>query len=537
MQTLRIRNFKARYRLPASASGERRRLDEALRAALAGPLEDELRRLGISDSEEVCIRDVFAPARLRLSVTDASLAREWGRAIAEAIALAVEGRRTPGVVRYASRVQALVDMAEGVVLEDLSRAWAWRQLGLWGAAERATRQEAVDELVYALASEPSTVVPVSSTLAARGLFRRLAPRLTRGHWRTLALAASEAAGAQGASEWLGGPASLTARRPASPEEQTGAQPTAFTPELMREAVRAVSASSLARDFAFSHASAAGEETERAFAVLVILESNQSALSPRAEDARALVGAVVLALKSVEGARALARGSEAPAEGRGPEGARAGETEEGRSGVASASDAPGAEAAGVEARGREEFFKADDDEERPLPVVRRRAFTRFGGLLFLLNLLEDLGLPREMSGDEALRERTLRWSLHRLALTLVPEAATDDPAALAFAGLAPDAAPPSESEEGPSDAESEALASYAARAEGALRERLEERRDEPRASLLAFVCGRRAEVIADPGWFEVRLSLDDVDMDVRRSGLDLDPGYLRWLGAVVKFVYE
>jgi hypothetical protein len=207
------------------------------------------------------------------------------------------------------------------------------------------------------------------------------------------------------------------------------------------------------------------------------------------------------------------------------------------GVASAKDAPVAEVRGEGTRGHEEVFKAEEDEDRPLPVVRRRALTRFGGLLFLLNLLEDLGLPREVSGDETLRGRTLRWSLHRLALTLLPEAETDDPAALAFAGLAPDAAPPSEGEEGPSEAESGALASYAVRVESALRERLDERWDEPRASLLAFVCRRRAEVVADPGWFEVRLSLDDVDMEIRRSGLDLDPGYLRWLGVVVKFVYE
>ena len=68
-------------------------------------------------------------------------------------------------------------------------------------------------------------------------------------------------------------------------------------------------------------------------------------------------------------------------------------------------------------------------------------------------------------------------------------------------------------------------------------RLSDWRDEPRASLLEFVCRRRAEVVADPGWFEVRLSLDEVTTEIRRAGLDLDPGYLRWLGAVVKFVYE
>jgi hypothetical protein len=36
---------------------------------------------------------------------------------------------------------------------------------------------------------------------------------------------------------------------------------------------------------------------------------------------------------------------------------------------------------------------------------------------------------------------------------------------------------------------------------------------------------------------VHLSLDDVDLDVRRAGLDGDPGWVWWLGQVVRFVYE
>jgi hypothetical protein len=44
------------------------------------------------------------------------------------------------------------------------------------------------------------------------------------------------------------------------------------------------------------------------------------------------------------------------------------------------------------------------------------------------------------------------------------------------------------------------------------------------------------IVADPGWLEVRLNVDDVDLMVRRAGLDLDPGWLDWLGTVVVFRY-
>ena len=44
------------------------------------------------------------------------------------------------------------------------------------------------------------------------------------------------------------------------------------------------------------------------------------------------------------------------------------------------------------------------------------------------------------------------------------------------------------------------------------------------------------MVADPAWLEVRFALDDADVRVRRAGLDLDPGWLPWLGCVVRFVY-
>ena len=61
-------------------------------------------------------------------------------------------------------------------------------------------------------------------------------------------------------------------------------------------------------------------------------------------------------------------------------------------------------------------------------------------------------------------------------------------------------------------------------------------EEPSA-LLRRVCLRRARVLADPGWIAVHFSLEDVSTDIRRAGLDLDPGYVPWLGVVVRFVYD
>lgn len=564
MQTLHIRNFRARYRLPARAHDERRRLDAALQTALGEVLEDELRRLGFEEREEVCIRDVFAPVRLRLSATEGALAREWGRALAAAIGRAAEGGHAVGVVRYASRFQALIDMCVGVARDDLERVWAWRQIGLWNAGGHATRQEALNEVIAALFAEPEAVVPALSTLAADGTLARLVPRLVLEHWRALAEAALEAAGVPLASELLNQSVTPSSKQAATTQADWSEPAHVNLPALLKEALlkeagRIVSGSRIARALASTvgQLQSPRAQSERAVAILVILESNPTALSREGAEAHALVDSVVLALKHVEADLSPERARERQASGRGPGGERAqvdeefGHTVEDeltvvRSGVARAAEASRVgelpDALASEAWRQESLIEAEVraeafGEERPLPFVRRSAFTRFGGLLFLLGVLEDLGLPEEISLDVALRGRALRWTLHRLARALAPGAAEDDAAVLAFAGLVPDAAPPSAVEDEPSVTEACAVEAYAARVVEALRERLASWRDETTAALLEFVCLRRAEVVADPGWFEVRLSLEEISTELRCAGLDLDPGYVRWLGVVVKFVYE
>jgi hypothetical protein len=563
MQTLHIRKFKARYRLPASARAERRRLDAALKIAMDETLDSELARLGFPEDEELCIRDVFVPIRLRLSASVDALAKAWGFALARAIGRAASGGRVAGVVRYESRLQGLVDMAHGVALDDLGRVWAWRQLGLWRAGERVNDVEALDELIRALVAEPTTTVAVVSTLARDGVLNRLAPRLTHEHWHTLAEAALSVAGI---------PELLT---------QSMMPPAPVHAATMREASRLISTSRIAHarastlaQFSTHHA----EEVQRAVSLLIILESNQSALVRGETEARSLVNAVMLALRFTASAGSPRRGKEggdalealrddvrtrasvevenrqeasdelASVTRTGPDASRAADasehrTRQGTSGQENIFDAATLDATTLDATtvdantlAATTFDAATSGDERPLPVVRRRAFTRFGGLLFLLGLMEDLGLPLEMSDYAAMSERPFRWMLHRVALKLT-SAAADDAAALAFAGLLPDAAPPSVGEDEPSDSEEGVIASYAARITEELKVRLSDWRDVPPATLLHFVCRRRAEIVADPGWFEVRFSLDDVATEIRRAGLDLDAGYLRWLGAVVKFIYE
>ena len=169
-----------------------------------------------------------------------------------------------------------------------------------------------------------------------------------------------------------------------------------------------------------------------------------------------------------------------------------------------------------------------------PISQQHAVTAAGGLLFLVHLVDRLRLPDRLATANELQTRPLRWTLHRLGM-LVAGLGADDPAALAFCGLGPDAPPPSEGELPPTELELELLESVKAELAAALANALE-RREEPAAEVVAEVCARRAEIVADLAWIDVLLALDEISVEVRRAGLDIDPGWVPWLGVALRFVY-
>ena len=162
-------------------------------------------------------------------------------------------------------------------------------------------------------------------------------------------------------------------------------------------------------------------------------------------------------------------------------------------------------------------------------------TGWGGLLFLLNLAPAAGLPHAVLADPDLGGRSLPWLLQAVAVTLLPVPG-DDPALAAFAGLGP-------AEPSPWLAGLPATAGER-RAVGRLAERWAQaaasalgRPASEGAATVRTLAARRGTVVFAPAWIEVVLALDEVDVDVRVAGLDLDPGWVPWLGCVLRFRYE
>lgn len=150
-----------------------------------------------------------------------------------------------------------------------------------------------------------------------------------------------------------------------------------------------------------------------------------------------------------------------------------------------------------------------------PWLADAAFTRCGGLMLVLNVLAALRIPRWLEGLPAGERHGFVIALLRGCLVCA-EVAQDDPQRAWL------------------DAEAEA--DVAERHPGLRLWTLRLRRTLRRHARmdLAELVRRRAWVSATPTHIDVIYALDQVDLRLRRLGLDADPGWVPWLGRIVSF---
>jgi hypothetical protein len=511
----------ARYHLRPSQVAQRNRLDSIL-GTLFEDSPDLLVGANLPRDEEVCIRSLTVVVPIRLDVSDTAVTKQWGEAIAAAVNKELsrlpERDSSPALVRYRSRGHALLDLVRSISSGNRERAWAWRQMGLVGRSESGRASELV---VEALAGESQRIVPVLAEVARLDGLANTSALLTGSDWWTLAMAALAATRVT----------SLPLELLSISASQQGREHAVSLSQKSR--IWAARPERLSETFFLGRGPVA-------LSILVVLETEPALLildPARGFDAVAAL-AERLAMEDVSHHRDDPGAGTAEAERSETERRESIEKSKAAPRVNAESDiaaktpleqSESVDSAGMDATSIEDSGKAADAPMTPSPL------TQWGGLLFLLHLVDALGVPAAVMTGTAFRERSLPWVLHRLSLSLIPTV-PDDPAALAFAGHAPGSEPPISEPTDPDAAELQALGMIRARLIKELREILERRLDEEQV-LLDEVTRREARIEAGPGWLVVHLSLTTTSTDIRRAGLDLDPGYLPWLGVVLKFSYE
>ena len=529
---------------PGSAVLDTRRLDRLVALLLDGPLEEALERAGLDHDEELCLRRVdLDTLTFRWSQSDTDIVTGWSHAISERIQAATRADDRD-VVRYRSRQLAVVDLVARSSAGDLTRAWAWHQLGLWvGASAGASGSQIAAVIVQLLTDHPTLAVPSLARAAAAGHLRTLVELIGPLRLAELVARGWQVAGGQ--------PLDTVVGAVGVPGAQAGAKRSART--LVARSALARAATSVV----LAGSAAAGDLSEpsasilaTAMAVAIVLHEAPAAA---ASGARGVALAHAVARWLVDGLPSpISGGPGLPSEA---DGGHSDTLDHGRSEIDPS-------ARGGEATSRGRVVGIDERPASPTPATvpppaappvpapaPAPAVTRteWGGLVFLLHILDEHGTAARLAGEPVIGATRLRVALHRLASDLLARAVPDvgppdprDPAVLVFCGL-PDHEPPTldgELDGGEHLAFRGLVASAVGEVIAHLRERLAgcDLALAPEPALLLAACRRRAVVEAEPGWVDIILELDEVSVDVRRAGLDLDLGYLPWLGCVVKVRY-
>jgi hypothetical protein len=545
-------------RLSARATARDAENERALRARLPLLLEQAGRRrlpavltLDEHEAAHTCVRRLDVRLTLYSDDRDDRVADDWARALAAAVTASVR-TTTPSIVHYASDRVALVDLVASVAAGRWDREWAWRQIGLFdgraaGAGAHshtttaASHPDARGLVLGALAKRPELIAGVIDDVVAMVGVATVDRLVGPAGWFDLAVTVAQNMRADVRPNHVG----RAARALAIPQGRlthafirTSLRVSRHTRNAWAILALAVDAPGLLR----------GDHRTAAQATLALRfgagseptdsdDRGGRSTSPQGHPARAgsADGTDRPPVEQPDQVDATGADDGLPAEvlAADPAAAEAG-TRDAEEVAAHAADgaADDAEAeTDAEDTAAEDADGGDTDPGRP---------TAYAGLLFLLATANDAGVPSVLLNDPRLSTRSLSWCLHQVGLAVVP-VDHDDPAVLALAGVAPRHLADIDATQ-PDDDEVQAVAESAQAWSAATVQRLREhgapaRDDVDDPTLLTRAVGRQGRVRHEPGWVEVVFDVADTDVLIRRAGLDLDPGWVPWLGTVVRYWYE
>lgn len=527
MDTVTLNRLHARYRdVDPDAVA---RLDDALADVARRALDREMDRLAAGPEFAICIREIDLAVELDVTKSSGMLAAQWARAIAGAVTGRVETARAsappmggragptavPGgpegaagepsgpagpagpagsVVVYRREVDVLVDLARSLLTGDLRRAWAWRQVGMVTGSS-PTPNDLATALGHRIELLPAVLGQLRDPWALP---------LSVTHWRRLARAFDRSVGAAPAEDrgpW-GGPH----------DHRAVAGAAATTDEIgpARSSVRPDRPPPTAL-----WAALPPEDRSGLLTLLLALVDPGAIMMPAERRALAL---------------RLDRGRDPHRPARQPD-SRPDPTDAAPHGPASGrfDDLDAGAAAPVPRSGDADSRptgQRSGSEPEAEPTATLLA-TRFGGVLFLIQVLGLLELPRRLR--EATAEPAAAAHMLAQVLSRATGVPVDDHAVAVTAGIDPtdERAEPRK----PTDQQQQLVAECTRTLIDWLDHRFA---DEPTDR--RWLWERHATIERSPGWIEAGFSIDTVDLRIRRAGLDLDPGFVHWLGSVVRFRY-
>jgi hypothetical protein len=503
MMALAVHRWHTSYRAAAPLPHERtREWDAALRDLDVG---DDVDAPG-GDHEWICIRRVTLATRWAEDANAALALRAWRDAFATGVRRALDTTQQGSVVRYLDRRDAVSDMFYRAAARDVRRAWAWRCMGLLPEAlTEPSVREVLSRAVTALAGMPLAIWPtlcrIALSEASTGAWTALMQSLAPGDWDVLLSMCP--------------------------------QTRAFHVEVERSSGRA------------AHAT-----VDQADACVRALVDWTSAHPWIACDRRASI-AVVVAARCAERA-----GSTSPTRVPGVLAAAASIVDACIAAATTSGTFPGLRAASARAsRPIEDVNRIANfalatpgsasaalaplsdalPEAPPLAADDAPLCSEWAGLAFLLNVVGDCDVVArlaEFNASNAADELSMQHVLQQVAVVHlgVPEG---EPGIRALCGgwqPESDVVAPTRG-----TAALFIAACAAALCEG-LRARVTDLGRTGDVEVIERVCRRPGRIRFEPGWIEVHMDSRHADVRLRAAALDFDPGFVPFLGCVVRFHY-
>jgi hypothetical protein len=442
----------------------------------------------------LCIRELHSLVHIPLQQSDSQMATQWSRTLALAIKDRVARADSQQVVRFSSRLHALVDFTSGVAYNRLQRAWAWRQLGFIDDETALTLQTATHQLVDTLQAEPELIMPLLTNITRDDRLLALVKRLQAEHWLRLS---------QALAGTLISPTVPLSMQLVDRQMPTQNQFPVAESQLQKSRIAQIL---LANPQNFLQA----DVPLAALMVFIAAELDCAVFSRTQNWLTEWLALLARAVVNTQPALKVLSGEWLP-------------------------DVP-KDFDKIEPVGSDKINTATHDElllKVPEWNQPELINTDWGGMFLLYGLMDQLALPQQMMNDGALTERSSSWLLYHFAQMLLPQ--QDDASCLLFAGVIPGEPLLWEDETAPGEQEQEALHYHLDSLTDSLFERLEWQGQS--SEMLEWICYRPAGLRIESGWLSVTFPLNAVDTRIRRAMLDLNPGYLPWLGRVVEIVYE
>jgi hypothetical protein len=454
--------------------------DEALASAAGASAAER------GDAAWLLVRRLPMRLRWRVDAADAEVAPLCGQALEQALRAALEEGTGDNVLRYARREDAWADLLYRSALGQTDRQWAWQRQGLLDRAGQPPAQ-ALQQGWQRLVDDAAAIWPVLHRLMAAeadcAALSAVLHAVAAADWQRLLAASLRTAPYLNTQEDRG-----HGRLPVAPP-----LPAAMVTHIAWARSRPVLLA------------------QRPQAVLALLAAQAWPGPPPslAEGARR-VGTVRTWVGDGPDTAGLTRVAAAPA----PAAACAATP-------ADADTLPGPPRA---------VAPADPEPDEPLRERRLPALpqpepdtvaTAWAGALFWLPRVPASGLLALPGAPLPVVPAALLLALAR-ALG-VPD---DDPVSTVFCGGPQPEGPVAEALSERAQAQAQQWADW-----------LDAQAQELPAPRLAHVCRRPGRLRVLPGWVELRLPLDAVEVPLRRLGLDLNPGWLPWWGSVLHIRYD